>query len=238
MSTAQPHLLLMHGAGLGGWIWDSVIPELTGPGEAVDLPGRGDGIEPGDVTLQTCIDLVAHRTRSLAGRSILVGHSFTAGIALGAAAAEPERVAAVVLVGGLVPESGKSFMSLLPLPQRLLLGVLLRRARNGISLPASLVRKEYCNDLDDATTRLVLARVVPEAPRLYLDRVDWSGLPGRMPRFYVKLLNDASVNVKQQDRMIDRIQATGTVPLATGHLPMLAQPTEMAATLNHLAATL
>lgn len=238
MSRTKPHLLLMHGAGLGGWIWDRVVPDLAGPGEALDLPGRGDGVRPGDVTLESCIDFVASRARSIGKRSILVGHSFSAGIALGAAAAHPDVVAAVVLVGGLVPESGRSFMSLLPLPQRLFLGVLLRRARNGISLPASLVRKEYCNDLDEASTKQVLARVMPEAPRLYLDDVDWSALPRSVPRFYVKLLNDASVSVKQQDQMIERIESSGVVRLATGHLPMIAQPQEMAATLNHLAATL
>ena len=59
MANADAHFLLMHGAGLGSWIWDGFIPELNAPAEAIDLPGRGDGRNPGDVTLSQCIDYAA-----------------------------------------------------------------------------------------------------------------------------------------------------------------------------------
>lgn len=223
------HLLLLHGAGLGRWIWDRVLPHLTVPAEALDLPGRTEGRNPGDVTLQECIDFTAGRARD---DSVLVGHSFSAQIALGVASAR--RVAGVVLVGGVVPESGRSFVSLLPFPQRLVLTLMLKRARNGIRLPQSLVKKEYCNDLDAATTEAVLAKVVPEAPHIYLDRLEWS-LPAFYPRTYVKLLNDRSVKPSQQDRMIARLHSPRVETLDTGHLPMLGRPAELAAVLNRLA---
>lgn len=107
---------------------------------------------------------------------------------------------------------------------------MLRRARNSIALPPALVRKEYCNDLDHATTELVLRKVTREAPRLYLDPVEWSP---HAPA-YVKLLRDASVSVKQQDRMIARMHATRVETIKSGHLPMLAQPQETAVVLNRL----
>ncbi len=235
LSSSNPHILLMHGAGLGRWIWDRVIPELPASTEAVDLPGRSDGRNPGDVTLAECIDFIAEKAQPPA---ILVGHSFSAEIALGVAAAHPQRVAAVILVGGLVPESGKSFMTLLPLPQRLFLHVLLRLSRRGVKLPASLVKSEYCDDLDEQTTELVLAKTTPEAPRLYLDALDWSALPESMPRFYIKLLDDRSLDLKQQERIIERIRATDVRSMQTGHLPMLASPHEMAKTLNRLIETI
>jgi pimeloyl-ACP methyl ester carboxylesterase len=237
-TSPKPSLILLHGAGLGRWIWDSVIPELTAPAQAVDLPGRGDGTKPGNVTLKQCIDLVRDKARALTTRSILVGHSISGEVALGVAAAHPEKVAAVVLVGGVAPESGKSFMSLMPLPQRLFLHVLLKRARGGIKLPESLARKQYCNDLDESTTNMVLSRLTPEAPRLYLDKLEWSALDETIPRFYIKLLDDKSVPPKQQDKIIRRIRATREESLKTGHLPMLARPRELAAALNRLVATI
>ena len=236
VTSAKPSLILLHGAGLGRWIWDSVIPELAAPAQAVDLPGRGDGTSPGDVTLKQCIDLVHDKARALTTRSILVGHSISGEVALGVAAAHPKKVAAVILVGGVAPESGKSFMSLMPLPQRLFLHVLLKRARAGIKLPDSLARKQYCNDLDEATTSMVLSRLTPEAPRLYLDKLEWSALDERVPRFYIKLLDDTAVPPKQQDRIIRRIRASKVESLKTGHLPMLARPSELAAALNRLVA--
>ena len=237
VTSTKSSLILLHGAGLGRWVWDKVIPELTAPAQALDLPGRGDGTKPADVTLKQCIDLVSGKARSLATRSILVGHSISAEVALGVAVAHPENVAAVVLVGGVVPESGKSFMSLMPIPQRLFLHVLLKRAHAGIKLPDSLARKQYCNDLDEATTALVLSRLTAEAPRLYLDKLAWSTLDERLPRFYIKLLDDKSVPPKQQDRIIRRIRATRVESLRTGHLPMVARPSELAAVLNRLVAT-
>lgn len=50
--------LLLHGAGLGSWIWATVKPLLTIDAEAVDLPGRGPGARPNAVTLRDCVDYV------------------------------------------------------------------------------------------------------------------------------------------------------------------------------------
>lgn len=229
--SGTPRFLLLHGAGLGGWIWDRVLPELDAPAEAIDLPGRGGERPPGDVTLRQCIELVSRKADP---GSILVGHSFSAEVALGAAAARPGSVAAVVLVSGVVPESGRSFLSLLPLPQRWFLHAVVRSSRNDVKLPASLIRKEYCSDLDEETTDRVLEQVTPEAPRLYLDPLDWSALPESLPRFYVKLLEDRSIEPKRQDRMIERIGATELASLSTGHLPMLSRPRETAEALNRV----
>ena len=218
---------MLHGAGLGAWIWERVLPHLTTPADALDLPGRGDGSNPGEVTLAQCIAFAAKHSGP---KTIVVGHSISAEVAVAVA----EKNAGVILVGGTVPESGKSFMSLMPLPLRLFMHVLLRRAKNGIELPPGLVKKGYCNDLDEATTELVLRKVTPEAPRLYLDRLDWS-LPKSMPRAYVKLTSDTSVKPKEQDRMIARIGPAKVETMDTGHLPMLARPEEMAAVLERLA---
>lgn len=224
-NRAMPRdLLLLHGAGLGAWIWDRVLPHLLLPARALDLPGRGDGTPLDDVTIEQSAERVLER---LGDDTAIVGHSFGAMIALAAAA---RKKASVIAVGGMVPESGKSFVSILPFPQRLFLPVMLRRAHDGIALPAGLVRKQYCNDLDHATTELVLRRMSREAPRLYLDPVHWSP---HAPA-YVKLLRDEALKPKQQDRMIERMHATRVETLRSGHLPMLGQPQETAAVLNRL----
>lgn len=224
--------LLLHGAGLGAWIWERVSPRLELTATALDLPGRTDGRNPGTVTLKDAVEYIGRALNESPGRSIVVAHSFSAEFAMVAAAAYPSKVAAITLVGGMVPESGKSFMSLMPPPQRLLLTVLLKRAHDGIALPQGLLRKAYCNDLDDATTELVLARSVREAPRLYLDHVDWSRLPDSVPRFFVKLLRDGSVTVRQQEQIAKRVRAQRVESLDSGHLPMLSRPEELVATLQ------
>lgn len=220
-------ILLLHGAGLGAWIWDRVLPHLLLTARALDLPGRGDGTPPGDVTVEQSVRMVMD---NIGDDTVIVGHSFSAMIALAAAT---RKKAEVIAVGGVVPESGKPFLSILPFPQRLILGIMLRRAKNGIALPAGLTRKEYCNDLDRETTELVLRKLTREAPRLYLDPVEWTP---RAPA-YVKLSRDAGMKLKEQERMIARMHATRVETLKTGHLPMLAQPQETAAVVNRLSGT-
>lgn len=224
--------VLLHGAGLGRWIWDEVLPLLYGEAIALDLPGRSDGTNPSDVTLEQCIDLVTETLEAQRLPVALVGHSFSGEIALAAAARTPRKVARVILIASPIPESGKSFLSETPLPQRLILSLMLRTARNGISLPQSLLKKAYCNDLDESKTELVLRNVTREAPRIYLDPVDWSALPEKMPRFFVKLLNDQSVRREDQDRFMKRISATAVQVLPAGHLPMLSNPDGLARVLN------
>ena len=232
--NAPTRLLLLHGAGLGGWIWERVIPDLNFPAEAVDLPGRSGKGVPGDVTLQQCIDFVAGKARGY--RAVVVGHSFSAQIALGLASAYPQHVGAVILVGGIAPESGKAFVSLMPLAQRMFMRLLLSRSREGVKLPPKLVKKQYCNDLDEATTEFVSSRITPEAPRLYLDKVTWAGMPADMPRLYVKLGKDKTLSSDEQDAMMQRIAPTRMETLHSGHLPMLSQPRELATILNRGAA--
>ncbi len=235
MSDNEFKFVLLHRAGLSCWIWDHVIPQLNAQAEAVDLPGREEHSRPGDVTLQQCIDVVSDRIDS---RSIIVGHSIGAEVAMGVAAARPDGVSAVVLVGGMIPESGRSFLSLLPIPQRALLHVLLRFSPKGIRLPPSRVKSEYCSDLNDDLTGEVLANVVPEAPRIYLDRIDWKSISDETPRFYVKLQHDKSVHPKLQDDVRARINAVEWETLPTGHLPMLSQPRLLAESLNRLLSRL
>ena len=230
-------ILLLHGAGLGRWIWDGVVPELAHPADALDLPGRAPGENPDEVTLQASVDVVRARIAQHGSRCVLVGHSFSSAVALACAAASSESIAAVILVGGVFPESGKPFTSIFPLPQRLILTLLLKSARRGIKLPQSAVKREYCNDLDPETTQRVLARIVPEAPRLYLDRVDWSSLPSNVPRYFVKLTNDQSVSSEKQDQMIGRAGASSVETLHTGHLPMLADPRGLAAAINRFVSS-
>lgn len=212
------HLLLLHGAGLGAWIWDRVIPHLDAPSDALELPRPHLGVAE-------AAELIAQNAQP----SLVVAHSFSAMFALAAATAHPEKFAGIVCVGGVVPESGKSFLSLLPPPMRLFMRVVLARSKDGVRIPQKLIAKQYCNDLDAATTELVLSRVVPESPRLYSDRVQWIAQPNVS---YVRLTEDRSAPPKTQDRMIERIHASRIDELATGHLPMLAQPRALAELLN------
>lgn len=234
-APVKPRFVLLHGAGLGSWIWDDVVPKLQFAGQAIDLPGRPNPAKMTTIGLGQCVDAVAG---TLHPHSILVGHSFSAPIALAVAARHPELVDGVVLIGGVIPESGKSFVSTLPLLQKLLMSAYIKSARKGVNLPASMIEKAYCNDLDAAKTAMVIANTVREVPGFYLDKLDWSDLPKSMPRIYVKLLDDASLTQAQQDASAGQLDNVAFISLNTGHLPMVSQPEMVANVLNRVGKSL
>src|SRR6476646_628662 len=101
-----PSVILLHPIGLSSHTWRHVQPALS-PGFrtlALDLLGFGKSRKPygGDYSLQ------AHAERLLAvldelewDRTDLVGNSLGAAVSLAAAAAAPERVASMALIGAV-----------------------------------------------------------------------------------------------------------------------------------------
>lgn len=223
--------LLIHGAGLGAWAWDRVVPHLTLPALAVDLPMRGDpnktlsALKLEDY-VQSVVDDVA---KFPVEKFVLVGHSIGGEIALRIAARMPERIAGIVFVSAVIPQPGKAMISIRPWLERLFMRL---TARFGpLKPPPNIVRARAANGLDEETIALVLKKYSPESPRIFLDRAEWS-LPETMPRWYVKTLNDLSVPPALQDLMLARVLPSRAPTIASGHYPMLAKPEELATILN------
>jgi pimeloyl-ACP methyl ester carboxylesterase len=73
-------LVLLHGAGLGAWIWDDVIANLDYSALAVDFPGRGShvGIPTRDLLLTDYIESLLSDIEQFApDKVIIVAHSLS-----------------------------------------------------------------------------------------------------------------------------------------------------------------
>jgi pimeloyl-ACP methyl ester carboxylesterase len=237
-TTGSLGYLLIPGAGLGTWLWDPIVSELKAPALPVPMPGRGGcAAERRRLTLAAAADEVADAARAWEPeRFVLVGHSLGGVLVPEVARRLSDRVAGLAFVGALVPADGERGFDLQTPFQRLLIRFLGAVRPRGVKPPASALRKELCNDLDDPATAAVVERFepVPEAPRLYRDRVSWDGVPG-VPRHYVQLLRDESVPPARQERMAAAIGAE-LATMETGHLPMLSRPAELAAILSRVAS--
>src|SRR6516164_8886212 len=102
--------VFIHGAGGSSTIWGMVLPRVAGAGGhgvAIDLPGHGpSGLEgtaldgASGLSLERYRDAVGELAGALClGRSVLVGHSLGASVAIEAALAWPDKVQALVLLG-------------------------------------------------------------------------------------------------------------------------------------------
>ena len=103
-------ILLIAGLWLAGSAWDDVVPVLEELGHrpvALTLPGQGDGAA--SATLEDQVTAVLAAVDAAPGRPLVVGHSAAATLAWLAADARPERVAAVVLIGGFPAPDGAAY---------------------------------------------------------------------------------------------------------------------------------
>ena len=94
-----PPVLLLHGAGVAGWMWRPVLARLHGPSASVpDLPGHGlSAAEPFLGQGATVDELAGLLTQP----TVVVGFSWGAQLAVELTARHPERVAGSVIVSGL-----------------------------------------------------------------------------------------------------------------------------------------
>jgi pimeloyl-ACP methyl ester carboxylesterase len=107
-------IILVPGLWLTGSAWDAVARELEVLGHrpvSVTLPGQGDGSA---ATYDDQVAAVVAAVDAADGPAVVVGHSAAATLAWAAADARPERVATVVLVGGVPAADGQVYFDGLP----------------------------------------------------------------------------------------------------------------------------
>jgi pimeloyl-ACP methyl ester carboxylesterase len=226
MADGNTAFVLVPGAGLGGWIWRDVAPLLDAPAVAVDY--AGDGVPRAGLDMNDYVAAVTTQAASTgANRLIVVGHSIGGLVALEAAARLGGRVAGFIGVAAAVPLAGRSFVDALPLPQRLVMRALLRVA--GTKPPESAIRSGLAGGLNDEVASEVVRRFQPESRALYFTRRGASPPPVR--RLYIRTKDDREFNHAMQVRMSANL-GSEVVAMDGGHLPMLAQPQELADRLN------
>ena len=221
-------VVLVHGGMHGAWCWDPVRPFLTTPSVAVDLPGRGT--RPADLATVGLDDSVAavleEADRAGFERFVLVGHSLGGVTITETAVRHPERVAALVYVGALVPGPGES-------PASLLVG------EPSVAMPVlaeELARTLFGTGMDDATWAAHYAQLTPDAPGLMNAVV--SGYPSGMPITYVSMTLDQPVPPELAAQMAANLgpQAEHRIVPDEGHTIMTTNPELIASIINDIAA--
>ena len=230
-------LILLHGAGLGAWIWDDLGASLGYPYLAVDLPGRGKhaDISTTDLTLEQYAESVLLDINKIHYKKLMiVAHSISGIIGLEVADKLQDRVIGFAAIGAAIPLNNASYLSCLPFVSGVFLRMMLHFA--GTRPPASVIKQGLCHDLDDKITSKIIDNFTPESKRLYTDKIRIQKMPNHS--LYLSLKKDQALNAAIQSNMIHNLHAKQVVDIDSGHLPMLSNSKELAEKLNAFASSL
>jgi pimeloyl-ACP methyl ester carboxylesterase len=242
--------VLVHGAGTGGWLWDTeakilrrrghtvISPTLVGVGERADEGGQ-------DTDLTAHIDEVVDIVRGqVAPDVVIVGFSYGGLVAGGVSEKVPDHVAALIFLDAFVPVDGQSLFDAMPPEMSEALEAAARATGGGWRLPpiplerlGGLGTLGQDVDLEDIRPQLGRRGTQPIATYQEPSRVS-NPAAQAIPRVYI-----ASTEHPEGDPMAavaDRMREVGVpvVELQTGHFPMLTMPVELADTLESITATL
>lgn len=229
--------VLIHGAGLGAWIWEDLISNLDYPSLAIDLPGRGQhaDISTANLSLNQYVESVLFDINQFSpAKLIIVAHSISGVIGIEIANKLQNRVIGFIAISASIPSTNGSYISSLPFFTGLFLRVMLMFA--GTRPPASVIQGGLCNDLDDKCTSRIIDHFIPESKKLYTDKLQTQGIPDNS--LYIHLKKDLALIESIQVYMIKNLHAKQVIDIDSGHLPMLSKPNELAQILNTFASSL
>lgn len=227
-------IVLIHGAGLGSWIWEATKKHLQTESLAIDFPGRNDASKSNkSLTLNDYCNYVLDSIRDWDKHQvILVGHSIGGVIALKLANQLDHRVVGFVGVSAAIPKNGGSFISTLPLFKRLVMNFLLRIA--GTKPPKNVIINSLCNDLTSDICENVVNKFVSESTHLYFDKCN-APIP-TINKLYIKNIKDHEFPENLQNEMIKNLDTEHVNILESGHLPMISLPQKLADILDQFVA--
>lgn len=231
------HVVLIHGAWAGSWVWDTLLDGLRSAGfkpHAVDLPGNGvDDTPPGEVDLQRYVEHVAGLIERLEGPVHLVGHSGGGITATAVAERFAERIASVSYIAGMMLPSGTGFADLCrdlmqDFPEAVGIGPWLQATESGSRVPPEVACAFFFHDAPVAAALHAARRLVPQPEGGRALQARWSAARfGRLPRLYVECSADRSVVQAVQQEMQRRVPGAQRLLLACGHVPQLAAPNQL-----------
>lgn len=224
-------IVLIHGAGLGSFIWDDLKPLIKNPVLTIEFPNRevGDKVNNNlnfDDYKKSAIEQIEKWNNH---NFVIVTHSIGGCVGLSLADHFAKKVVGFVGISSAIPTNENSFISCLPFLQSLLMPLILNLF--GTKPPQKAIEQTLCNDLTSEQTSEILKRFTPEAKLLYTTKVNYKSLD--IKKLYIKLTNDKGFSVQLQDKMIKNLTAQKVVTMDSGHLSMISKPKELSEILNN-----
>jgi pimeloyl-ACP methyl ester carboxylesterase len=231
-----PGIVFIHGAGLGSWIFDEVLPFIPYPVLSINFPNRNNETDANkSLSLEGYVYPIVQEINDWnQGKLVIVAHSIGGIVGLKVAEALEEKVVGFIAVSTPIPKNGGSFLSCFPFFKRIIISALMKIV--GTKPPAAAIKESLCNDLTEAQTQKVINRFTPESTLLYTQK-SFAKMPGAT-KLFIKTNEDKEISAELQEHFAENLKAANTISINSGHLPMLSQPQQFAAILNDFMSSL
>jgi len=234
--------VLVHGAWHGGWCWGRMTPFLEARGHRVytpDLPGHGNDDTPFDeICLASYVSTVEKALAACQDPPILVAHSL-AGIVVSALPATAlASLASVVCVAAYIPGYGQSVTDMAQQdgPSLTRRHCFISQDQLELLLPQTVVSNAIYSDCPSETVAWALSQLKPEPLLPNTEPVTYDrGVLDKITKYYIECEQDRAVSVGLQRQMQGELEFTRIFNLASGHVPMISCPQELANTLLEIA---
>jgi pimeloyl-ACP methyl ester carboxylesterase len=213
----RPTILLVHGAWVRSWCWQTVVAELSRRGWqvlTVDLPTTGS--DAANSGLHDDADLVRRTVAGIDGPVVVVGHSY-GGAVVSEAVVDVPNVSHLVYVCAFQLDGGESLLGVVggePVPWWVVDGDVMT-----VDDPGRL----FFNDVPAEQADRAIALLEPFSCRAVAETLTaaaWHSVPST----YIVCDDDVAVGAGQE---IFATRATHVHRLPSGHFPFLSVPSQL-----------
>lgn len=218
-SSGVKNIVLVHGAFADGSSWAKVIPLLQAKGyKVMAVQNPLSSLKDDVAATQRVIDMQD-------GPVLLVGHSW--GGAVITEAGNDAKVGGLVYIAAGAPDAGQSFndwwKDYPPAPG----AAEIKPYGDGyVALTEAGVKADFVHDLPAKEAAMIYALQGPLATKCFGDTITTAAWKTK-PSWYIVAANDRTIPPAVERDSAARMKAT-TLTLASGHVPMLSQPRQVA----------
>lgn len=223
-------IVFISGTGLNSFLWEDLKKRMKHPVLIIDFPNDNKrGEFNSKQSLENYVKETVNAIKNWnVNNFIIVAHSVGGIVALKLVKEFTGEMKGFVAINCVIPKNGQSYFSALPVPQRMLHGLLLRFSKVGYVQRRMMT--QIFGDLPQKAALVVIRAYTKENKKHYRTTIKYK-FPS-MDRLYIKLINDKLMPSNVQDAMIENFKATKIDTLEGGHFPMLSNTERLASILN------